>query len=826
MLRSADVEPGRPRHDFPLLLVLFFASGAAGLVYQVLWLRLLTLAFGTTTFAVSTLLTSFMAGLGLGSELSGRLLARRGRALLRFGLFEIGIGLYALTLPGLLPLVQAGFAGAVGGVGLSLYGESLLRLVMSILLLLPPTALMGATLPLLAQHTVERFGHLGIRVGSLYGLNTLGAATGCFAAGFYAIAHFGVRGTTMAAAALNAVVGMAAIALDRRGERPPGGGPEPARPGSEAPPLYGERVVRGAMWAFAFSGFVALGLEVAWTRLLTLVFTGYTYSFSTMLTVLLFGIAAGSLAFGRRADRSPDPLRLFGLLEVAIGLTVLCGIPLFLQASDWVEWLGAAFGRGWIGYTAAKFVVGFLLLILPTFGFGATFPVVSRLAARSLAGIGATVGRLYAANVAGAILGAFATGFVLLPAVGVDLSLRTLGAALLMLGVILILASPSARKAEGAVAALAGAAVALAVVVLGPPDVSRAIHQRWLKPGERLAFYREGVEATVMVGEPSSAESGLGKRILVNGSSASNSGYFGLSVNRIQGSLPFLFERPPRKVLAICFGTGITFGTLAQFDVERVDGVEISPDVLRAAPRFAVDNYDVVHDPRVRLHIDDGRNFLLKSRERYDVITMEPMPPALAGVANFYTRDFYALCRRRLEPGGLVSQWVPLYYLGLEDVRMLYRTFAESFPHVLVFCSLFDTFLVGSDRPLDLEPSRFRDRLRSARLSRDLELIGLGSPERMLASFLMGGEALRRFSASAPVLSDDVPYVEFTGPRWAGLDFLAGNVKAVYSLAESPAAYLKVEAEGGGAEVRAALEAMQREALARAYEALGTVPPR
>jgi spermidine synthase len=253
-------------------------------------------------------------------------------------------------------------------------------------------------------------------------------------------------------------------------------------------------------------------------------------------------------------------------------------------------------------------------------------------------------------------------------------------------------------------------------------------------------------------------------RILVNGHSASNSTHYGLTVNRIQGSIPFLFERMPRKVFATCFGTGITFGTVGQFDVE-MDGVEISPEVIDAAGEFAKLNYDARGNSRIRIHIDDGRAFLLKSRERYDAITMEPMPPAVAGVSDLYTREFYGLCRERLAPGGVMSQWVPLYFLTLEDVRMLYRTFAEAFPQVLVFHHLYDTFLVGSDQPLALDPEAFSSRLTSAALRRDLEKIGLGTLSEMYGTFLMDRDAALRFSSGAPIVTDDLPLVEYTGPK-------------------------------------------------------------
>jgi spermidine synthase len=327
------------------------------------------------------------------------------------------------------------------------------------------------------------------------------------------------------------------------------------------------------------------------------------------------------------------------------------------------------------------------------------------------------------------------------------------------------------------------------IMVLSPSDLSRAIHEGWLGDQESISYYKEGTTATVMVGynPPELSEH---ERILVNGSSASNSTHYGLAVNRLQGCLPFLFDQMPKKILAVCFGTGITFGTLSQFDVEHIDGVDISPEVIEAAPEFAEENYSVVENEKITIHIDDGRNFLLKSREKYDVITMEPMPPALAGVVEMYTREFYELCLDHLSAGGIMSQWVPLYFLGYEDIRMLYRTFAEVFPYTMVFFYHFDTFLVGSNQPLELSPQKYGERLRSERLIRDLTAINLSSPNQMMGMFFMDREAIFDLAGTAPLVTDDLPYVEFTAPKSADMSSTARNYLALTQYARPVLPYL------------------------------------
>ena len=309
-----DERPSARYWPFLLVLALFFLSGASGLVYQVIWVRLLTRIFGTTTFAVSALLAAFMAGLGLGAALASRYLMKVRHPLRWFGALEIGIGLYALALNAMLPACQELFLGLVSHLGLSMVGENFAKVALSFIVLVPPTTLMGASLPLLVKQSVNRLSTVGLRTGTLYAINTLGAAGGCFVAGFYAIPLWGMESTTELAAAVNSFVGLAAITLSfllakpepdklDRLDRPDG--PESAKTTSK---------LRWAIAAFTVSGFAALGLEVVWTRLLTLVFKGYSYSFTAMLTVFLIGIALGSVAFARAADRSRDPEALLGIL--------------------------------------------------------------------------------------------------------------------------------------------------------------------------------------------------------------------------------------------------------------------------------------------------------------------------------------------------------------------------------------------------------------------------------------------------------------------------------------------------------------------------------
>jgi spermidine synthase len=303
---------------------------------------------------------------------------------------------------------------------------------------------MGASLPLLVQQTVDRMGCLGVRTGSLYALNTLGAAAGCFAAGFYIIARWGLATTTEIAAAVNALVGLTAVVLSFMPL-----GASTHKPVSSPEKSQRLSTFRWAIAAFTISGFAAIGLEVVWTRLFTLVFKGYTYSFSAMLTVLLTGIAAGSIAFAYRADKSPDLQGLLGKIQVAAAITVIALAPAFLIAADMLSYLNVRLGFDWFGTTLSKFLVAFFILFLPTFLFGAQFPVVSRLATDRIEAVGGRVGDLYAANVVGSILGALVTGFVFIPLIGTHYSLWVLTGSLLLSGTLLLTLGPAFMRFTG-----------------------------------------------------------------------------------------------------------------------------------------------------------------------------------------------------------------------------------------------------------------------------------------------------------------------------------------------------------------------------------------
>ena len=745
---------------FLLVLLFFFLSGACGLLYQVVWTRKLVLLFGTTSYAVSTVLSIFFLGLGVGSIWGGRLADRSPRPLWWYGVFECIIGVWALFFviavtygEGLVVALLKHFQFSRGmGVGL--------RGLLALVLLFVPVSLMGATLPLLARFVTREAVVRGMPIGTLYTLNTLGAVAGCFITGFFLIAAFGYTQTTLIGAVANVAIGIAAWAVSRRCETGPLVGDEATAGGPARNPWSARHYL--IVGAFFLSGFCALGLEVLWTRLLSIIFLGTTYAYTSMLTTLLLGIALGSAAASLIVDRLRHPAALLGVCLIATGagsiymLGTLAAMPeqvLALPSGNW-----GAVVRG-------KFYLAFQALFLPTFFLGMTFPLVVKALSHHRASLGRDVGRLYCANTVGGVLGSLAGGFLVIPVLGTHWGIVALGLLLAAGGAAVMIADRGWGPVRTS-GVLAAVVVFLAYSFYrAPDDVNRALNAGYIPANHRVIHYAEGVEGTVAVSEPVDVTDGADRVLWINRVQATTSIEKGVKMNRLQGVLPLLFDRDPEDVLFMCFGSGITCGTLALSDFARIDAVDISAEVLAAATYFETDNLGVIARPEVTFHVDDGRNFLLTAPREYDVITFEPMPLALAGVSTFYTKEYYELCLRRLKPGGLVSQWIPLHSLTPEVVRSLAYTFTSTFPHYTAWFINADLFLIGSNAPLRLDAARIQRNMANPALKEALEDVGFHDLESVIACYLMDEAGLDAYVAGGSLMRDDLPWAEFEAPK-------------------------------------------------------------
>ena len=759
-----------PRWLLPALATLFFCSGLSALVYQVLWLRLLGLVFGVTVYAASTVLASFMAGLALGSFAAGRLADRLRRPLLWFAAAECLIALSALATPAALDGLQRAYAGVSPSLPGSVAALTLARFLMSFSVLLVPTALMGATLPLVIRSSLFQIDTLGLRLGLLYGTNTAGAIAGTLAAGLYLIPVLGISRTFAVAAAVNLGIAATAVVLGlrlRTPHRPDHRQSASAETHAGESPVWLPRRTRGVVLAvFGISGFASLALEVIWFRSNVLLIRPTVYAFAAMLSTVLAGIAIGSWIVAPLLSRRWNWLAALAVLEIAAAFTALGSFWTLMRSVDLTAQVGPWMELVMPPYLTPLFVTS-LVTIFPTMLlFGAAFPVGMHL--WTLGGPGAAdrvagrIGLFYAVNVMGSILGSLAAGFLLLPLLGARASLVLVCGLVLASGLLVLLVAPGLSRRSALVSAGAIAvAFALVAGATGDPFDVFLAHRF---PGQPLVWREEGVQATVSVHDVPSARGGRRAMFLDGLHQASNIGPM-VSAHLRVGHLPMALHPQARRALVIGLGGGVTAGAVSQHPGVSVDVVELSPAVVRAAAFFEDVNSGVTSRGNVRIRLDDGRNYLMLTPETYDVITADIILPIHAGAGNVYSVEYFELARRVLNDSGVMLQWV---YGSGEDYRLIARTFLSVFPYVTVWDD--GSLLIGTKRPLQLSRSDFEWKLQIPETAAALEGAGLGSFEELQRLYRGDRAALQRLIGAGPVLTDDRPMVEYFLSLPAGAD--------------------------------------------------------
>jgi spermidine synthase len=609
-----------------LLLVLFFLSGACGLVYQVVWQRLLCLIFGNTTFATATVLAAFMGGLALGSFLLGGFADRTKNPLRLYAVLQFGIGVLALLMPLLLSIT--------GAVNTILYHRlsanyplfTLIRFLLCFGVLLLPTALMGGTLPAISKYFVKNLKGLGRSVGSLYGINTFGAVAGCLLTGFFLIAAIGVRHTTLLAALTNMAIAATAFLLSRAPspsqatqEKPPPAKSDKHRKEGQSDRAYPRYIAPLILIIYALSGFCALTYEVLWTRALVFFFGSTTFAFTTMLATFLFGLAIGSTLFARYAGRRKHLLPLLGILEILIGLFALLSIWEFSELEGLLTRLRASLGGNWWAFTAGRFAGGFIIMLIPTVLMGAVFPLVSRIVTRSVKNLGGSIGKVYGANTLGCIFGALLAGFLIIPLVGITQGIMGIAFLNIALGGLVLSLHPSGglklKSGAFAVTALLIVSGAFALKDQKPITLSCGMFKD-LHKGGKLLYYEEATAGTITVHSiaPSPSEHKPPKFIEVDGLDVAGTNLELQTTQKLQGHLPVLLyksmnERSPQKCFIVAFGSGAsTYETSLHPEIGHIRGVEINPSVVKAAPHFAELNHNVLENPRYHLAMIERRS--------------------------------------------------------------------------------------------------------------------------------------------------------------------------------------------------------------------------
>ena len=777
---------------FNFLAICFLFSGATGLIYEVVWARMLGLVFGATTMAISAVLTAFMGGLALGSAVAAKRIARITKPLRAYALIEIGIGLYALIVPTLFGAADHAYGIIWQSFHPGFYGFAFLRFVLATIVLIVPTALMGATLPVIVL-AVRQLGNLkSSAVTRLYSLNLTGAIGGTIAAGFLLLPYLGVRATTRVAALANLLIGISVLVFDSRRTRQVIQAEQ-----EDAPELFegalGDQVGASRFWlacAFA-SGLVTIAMQLFWSRVLSMIIGSSTYAFTVVLALFLIGLSLGSWIVSARAGSNFIKLRRsIMFVQLATALSILVSLRITNSVPSWLIQVAFRFGiNSWPGLLALQIVAAATLILLPAILMGITMPIVLVSAGNATKknaakGSANSVGLSYAINTIGAILGALAGAFILIPIAGTRLTAFWIASICIAIAGAAYQPGPAMRDRALARSLSIGITALLIILAfavwprLNVNALSIGAYDSFVRVlarsrgdvpenGEsdrpedhQLLMFQEGRTATVSVRRDWGITS-----VAINGrTNASDRDDMPTQV--LLGQLGVIVAPRLDNGLIVGFATGVTAGSVLQSSIGEVDCVEIEPAAIASSRYFEHVNNHPLSDPRLHLIVDDARTYLRVNPNLYDVIISEPSHPWVPGVANLFTREFFTLGRERLRSDGVFVQWLQMYQLSNESLRSVLATFSEVFPHTAVFriqgaAKGKDLILLGSREPINL------NHMSEPRVVADLKRIGIDPPADLMKWFVCDESRLRPAVGGAVINTDDNMHVESVAPREA-----------------------------------------------------------
>lgn len=767
----------------PALLFLFVGSGCAALIYEVVWFQLLQLVIGATAVSLALVLATFMGGLCAGSLLLPRFVPAERHPLRVYAWLELGIAAMGILILFGLPVLGNLY---VTNVGRGFFGM-LFRALLCAICLLPPTVLMGATLPAIARW-VETTPQGVSWLGFFYGGNTAGAMFGCLLAGFYLLRVYDMATATFVAAALNAAMAGIALLL-ATATKPTRGGETERTPGlqSKTRPAYSTpmqhwetRVRWPAYAAIALSGLAALGAEVVWTRLLSLLFGGTVYTFSIILGTFLAGLWIGSSAGAWLARITARPGLWLAACQIGVAVAIAWAALLVYRAFPYWPIDPALAAGPWYNFQIDLFRCA--MAILPaTCLWGASFPLALAAVASRDQDPGRLVGGVYAANTIGAILGAILFSLLIIPSVGTQHAQRWLvGISAMAALVMLMWSSPARLKGLPGTVVAALLLAAGAATSVGPVPAALIADGRQiatLSKGATYLYVGEGLNASIAVSE---LQGGV-RNFHVSGKTEASSEVHDMRLQRLLGQMSALMHPNPRTVLVVGFGAGVTAGSFVLHpSVERIVICEIEPLIPRVVSSyFANENYNVLRDPRVEVIYDDARHYILTTREKFDVITSDPIHPWVKGAATLYTKEYFELVKTHLNPGGVITQWVPLYESGEDVVKSELATFFDVFPFGTIWSneylngSGYDVVLLAKPEPLRIDPGGLQarlDRPDHAAVARSLQEVEFQGVPGLLATYAGQAPDLRAWLAGAEINRD----------RNLRLQYLAGMSSNVY----------------------------------------------
>lgn len=775
-----------PPWFIPLVLGCFFVSGTTGLVYEVLWGKYLALFIGVTSYAHTIVLATFMGGLAFGNTLFGRLIDRKANPLRLYGILELGIGVYAAFFPSLFGLLSRVYlAIAVDSPGS--YWNTLLKVLLSAVAILPPTVLMGGTLPVLVRFVVRALPELGRSLAFLYFVNSAGAALGCLVAGFWLVASFGLDASMMIGACTNVTIGLLFLRLHRMASS--GHAESQDSNAKLAQSKLSEGRARLLLLLVFVAGALSMVYELVWIRLLSLVLGSSTYAFSLMLFTFISGIAAGGYIVSRLLRQPRNLLLLFGLCELAVFAYMLLMLPLYERLPYWFNVLASMLSRTastfWL-YHIMQIVISFLVMLAPCVFIGMALPLAGAITTESLSVLGTRVGTVFSVNTLGNLVGATSAGFLLIPWLGLQSSLEL---AILCSGLVGATALSCLGSTNRGAKALRWFAAVVCIYVVAQVLLSdwdrrildsgvfrirtlqsRSSSQfRKLATEKKLLYHADGRELTVAVF--SKRNDTTHRWLTVNGKTDASTGP-DMSTQSLLGHLPLLLKPDSRRVFIVGLGSAVTAGAVMKHPIEACDVAEISPKVVAASHFFEAVNGKPLEDPRLRLYVADAREALmLTSSENYDVIISEPSNPWIAGIGNLFTVEFYQIVRRALKSDGMFVQWVQLYETDNTSLNVVLNTLSDVFSHVTVWNpNPADAVLIASMHAVSPEFHSLNERIQTPAVQDDLSLV-LEQPQGVdplliLSLQVLSSERFKRFFPGTGRLNRDrFPFLEYHAPK-------------------------------------------------------------
>ena len=763
------------------LWIAFLLSGLAGLMHQVVWAKLLVQLIGATAHAQATVLAVFMGGLALGAVFFGRWVDRSGRALRTYVWLELAIAGYCLILPLLLFVASDGYAALASQFFESTGLKLGLRVILAVLVVLPPAILMGGTLPALARHLIGDVQQTRRRVAQLYALNSFGAVLGAGIAGFVVLPIFGVYGSLILACLTNVIAGLVLLPAARR-EPVTAELPKPPLARTEDAYVYraDQRVI--AVIALALSGFSAMAYEVLFSRIIALAFGSTTHSFSAMLMSFIAGIAIGSSIASRIRIR--HPLWLLGVAQLMIVIGLAAATPLIERMPYLISLARVALQDTGAGYELFQLIKALLclsILLIPTICLGLAFPLVAHIQTTDARLVGGSVGSTYAWNTIGNVLGATLTSLVILPAIGLLNAFHLSLAVNLTAGFVLIAACERQIKLLYRTAAVVVTGCICGVYLLlgngwvnainlahdhlyiwsGPnsDEADRAVHplasfDTWkrtytLSPSsERIQFFAEDAHATVLVKGNEQQ-----RTLYINGKPDASTNREDMETQLLFAHIPLFMSLQVRSVMMLGYGSGITLGATLTHPVEHVDLVEISGAVLKADVAFRNANREALSDPRVKVFEEDGLSFLRTTPRQYDLVVSEPSNPWMKGISDVFTVDFFETVRDSLRPNGVFTFWFHTYLQEAETIQLVLRTLASVFPHAMIFSDndSGNLIVLGSMKKLKADFANMEARFQTAEVQADLRQIGTPSLLALLTHHRFSEKRFSTLTGSGPL---------------------------------------------------------------------------